>query len=74
MNESKLKQRLIEVVGRSFGDNLERAEMSFRGLTAEQMNQEYGESGRTRQQIVDEYRRHRVDDTDLLDYVIRITK
>lgn len=40
------------------GDDLERAEAAFRHYTAQQLASEYGQSGRTCQQILDEYRDH----------------
>lgn len=39
------------------GDDTYRAKMAFRGLTPEQMRQQYGESGRTREEIVADYER-----------------
>lgn len=42
------------------GDNLERAEAAFRGMTEGEMDRPYGESGKTRRQIVAEYRSTRV--------------
>lgn len=38
------------------GDDLERAEMAFSGFSTTEMTEEFGHSGRTRQQILDEYR------------------
>lgn len=38
------------------GDNLQRAEMAFHNLSPEQMQEEYGGSGQTRQTILDGYR------------------
>lgn len=38
------------------GDDLERAERAFRGRTTLQMQEQYGQSGRTCQAILDEYR------------------
>ena len=37
------------------GDNLERARHAFRGMTPEQMREQHGHSGKTRQQILDGY-------------------
>jgi len=37
------------------GDDLYRASAAFRGMTLYQMNEQYGESGKTRQQIIDGY-------------------
>jgi hypothetical protein len=43
----------------SFGDDLERAEAAFRGLSQEAMNKNYGESGKTRHEILEGYRQDR---------------
>lgn len=39
-------------------DDYERAKSAFRSCTDEQMQQQYGESGKTRQQILDSYKAH----------------
>lgn len=40
------------------GDDLQRAQAAFQNCTAEQMDQQYGQSGKTRRQIVAEYQAH----------------
>jgi len=40
------------------GDNLYRAQAAFRNCTPQQMQEQYGQSGQTRQEIVDGYQRH----------------
>jgi hypothetical protein len=40
------------------GDNYSRAKAAFRGLSPEKMSSHYGESGITRQEILDTYKRH----------------
>ena len=37
------------------GDNLERAQSAFRGLADDQMDKEYGQSGKTRREILNGY-------------------
>lgn len=46
------------------GDDLERAKAAFKYCTPKEMKQLYGQSGQTRQQILDEYQEHcdRVDE------------
>ena len=44
-------------------DDYERATAAFRGMTPEQLAQEYGHSGQTCQEILDGYKRH-VDSVD----------
>lgn len=41
------------------GDNLERAKAAFRGLSKEEMALEHGQSGMTRQRVLDEHQRDR---------------
>ena len=55
------KEKLIRIVEEAKGDNLERAEHAFRGLAGDQLNEEYGQSGRTKGEILDGYRRERAD-------------
>lgn len=40
------------------GDDYERALVAFRSLSADQMQEPYGQSGQTRQEILDGYRSH----------------
>lgn len=55
----EIKHILLLALDQYKGDSLERAERAFNGLSVEQMNQSYGASGETRQQILDGYREHR---------------
>jgi hypothetical protein len=41
------------------GDGLERAELGFRGLSDAELDTEHGQSGRTRREILEGYRRQR---------------
>lgn len=43
------------------GDDYERATRVFASFSPEQMQELYGHSGKTRQQIVDEYAEHRAN-------------
>ena len=40
------------------GDDYERAKAAFRDMTPSEMQEQYGFSGKTRQQILDGYREH----------------
>lgn len=51
---------IIEALQRMKGDDLYRARAAFNGLTPERMKEQYGFSGRTRQEILDEYEAHEV--------------
>lgn len=50
------------------GDDYARAQLAFRGMTDEQMSEQYGESGSTRQQILDGYREHDQQVQAAIDY------
>ncbi|KKL71258.1 hypothetical protein LCGC14_2096740 [marine sediment metagenome] len=55
MHEAEI-QYIRSALNRARGDDLERAEFSFRGKSAEEMQQEWGQSGETCQKILDDYR------------------
>ena len=55
------KEKLIRIVEEAKGDDLERAEHAFRGMTKDQLSEPYGHSGSTCGQILDGYRRERAD-------------
>ena len=46
----------MRIVEQAKSDNLERAAAAFRGLTAEEMQLEHGQSGKTRAEVVEGYR------------------
>lgn len=50
---------IFRTLGRTDGDDLERCQAAFRGLSPQQMSSLYGESGRTRQEILDGYQINR---------------
>lgn len=54
---------IIQALQRMKGDDLYRARAAFKGLTPEQMKEQHGYSGLTRQEILDGYEAHeaRVD-------------
>jgi hypothetical protein len=49
------KEKLLKIVDDAHGDDLERAELAFRGLTEEQLKEQYGNSGRSMGEILDGY-------------------
>lgn len=58
--------KIQKLIKDSQGDDLERAHAAFRGLSSPQMEMLYGQSGKTRQQILDGYREQRKEDIELL--------
>ncbi len=49
------KQLAIQALENMRGDDLYRARAAFRRCSPQQMNEQYGESGKTRAQIIAEY-------------------
>lgn len=56
-----LEQRdyILRCIGRTDGDDLERANMAFGNATDEQLDAPYGQSGKTARQIWDDYKDRR---------------
>ncbi len=52
---SEYKKMAIQALEDKKGDDTYRAKMAFRNCSPEQMKQEYGQSGETRQAILDSY-------------------
>lgn len=55
------KETAIAIIESSFGDDLERATDAFANYTDKEMQQLYGQSGMTCQQILDGYKRDRAE-------------
>jgi len=55
------KEKLVDIVKRAKGDNLERARYAFRGLSPKRLGQEYGQSGCTCASILAEYEHERAE-------------
>ena len=53
--DSKTKTFIIDCINQHRCDDLARAKAAFRGLSPEEMQQKYGQSDQTRQEIVDGY-------------------
>lgn len=56
MNEHQ--KLAIQALGNMRGDDLCRARNAFKGCTPEQMGEQYGQSGKTRREILAEYEEH----------------
>ena len=75
MKISQESYRIIESALRSMmGDDLERARMAFRHCTPEQMKEQYGFSGKTRQEVLDGYEAHRAKLTRALEEFREVCK
>ena len=55
----RAKATLMRIVERARGDDLERAEHAFAGLSQDQLNEEWGQSGRTKGELLERYRQQR---------------
>lgn len=49
------EQKLIRIVEGAIGDDLERARAAFRQMSGAQLDQQYGQSGKTRREILKAY-------------------
>jgi len=65
------KQKAISILKSTMGDDAYRARMSFAGCTPEQMKQQYGESGKTRQEILDGYEKSEAEHQAAIDWAER---
>ncbi len=66
-SHNQVQQTLLAALEQHRGDDLERATRAFAGVD---MSQQHGFSGRTRQEILDEYRAH----ADLVDQAVAWVK
>jgi len=66
------KDKLLSIVNNAKGDNLERAEMAFRGLSDEQMKKQHGASGNSRQEILDGYKKEREEYNAARDFLLHL--
>jgi len=53
-----IKQFIIQCIEQAKGDDYIRSKLAFSKYTSEEMQQQHGESGFTRQQILDQYKNH----------------
>ena len=56
--DQNIKSTLLRALSRERGDDLIRAQHAFHNMTPQQMKEEHGCSGKTRQQILDSYQQH----------------
>lgn len=52
------KELILAALRQYMGDDIYRARHAFKGCTPSEMNSQYGVSGKTRQQILDDYEEH----------------
>ena len=63
------KQKAIQIIEGSFGDDLERMEKLVSHLTCAEMRSMHGNSGKTYQEVLDGYRKERAEIVAALEWV-----
>lgn len=63
------KKKVITIIKNTLGDSLERAERLFGQYTPAQMEELWGDSGQTAQQVLDGYRKRRQEKLDLIKWL-----
>ena len=69
---NKYRELTIQALENMRGDDLERAKRAFRNCSPEQMNQEYGESGRTRNEIINAYYEKETKINEAIEWVKKV--
>lgn len=65
-------QLAIKALKNMRGDDLERSKRAFRNCSPEQMNQEYGESGRTRNEIINGYYEKATEINEAIEWIKKV--
>ena len=68
MNDA-IKTTILQALHNFCGDDLQRAQNAFRNCTAEQMQMQYGQSGKTRAAILSGYQAHQNRVNDSIAYI-----
>ena len=63
------KDLVIRALEAYKGDDFYRARAAFRGCTPEKMQEEYGQSGKTREKILNEYEKHETAVVRAIDWI-----
>jgi hypothetical protein len=66
---NKHAETAIKALSMYLGDDFQRAQAAFKRFTPEQMQDQHGESGKTRQQILDDYKAHQDQVTAAITWV-----
>lgn len=67
--DTKIKNTILIALRNRAGDDLQRAKAAFRNYTSEQMNNPYGASLKTPNQILAEYQRHNDECLAAIDWI-----
>ena len=63
------RNAIITILQQHRSDDLQRAYIAFTGMSDAQMNEQYGESGKTRNEIIEGYTKHNGELEDLIQAV-----
>lgn len=66
------KDLILDALDQYKGDDLARAELAFKGMSEEEMNLPHGQSGRTRKEILDEYKEHNAKVNAAIKWVVQL--
>ncbi len=69
MDTRDLQAYIIKAMNNARGDDLERANLSFSYMTSAERMREHGQSGKTREQIWDEYKLARAKWQQAMNYL-----
>ena len=69
MTKKQGKERLLKALSWTKGDNLERAQLEFKHYSREQMELQHGQSGLTRQEVLESYIEDRKRHLELVEFV-----
>ena len=58
MTKGEIKKFILDCISQRRGDDLYQAKREFQNFTPDQMNEPYGASTSTRQEILDGYQKH----------------
>ncbi len=72
MNNEQIRLAIRTMVQHSQGDDLERANLRFGKMLPEQLDRQYGESGKTCWEIWDEHRESRANFHEMLRHLDRM--
>lgn len=64
-------ERILHAMERDKGDNLERAQSAFRGMTPEQLDQQRGQSGKTNREWLEIYQKDRDEWQAAMDFLVK---
>lgn len=68
----EVKETVRRALLNNRGDDLNRARAAFRGLDSDQLDQQHGESGKTRREILSAYERHEAEVDRALEWIEQV--